>query len=186
MGYWGYLVVARSERPLAELGALAGVLGLKPRVSAGGGWQVWESPGGDGDIGSMNALAQETGAPALFGYVMDSDCVVVEAAGPESGGWSACLARAAMAGYLGADKEGLTLEDYFLEPRDAADRAVAWAKEAGCSVTAGPLLDVLTAELAESPGAERPETQDHDLLAENLFFRFLDLLGVVPCDTPGV
>ncbi|MEU6377749.1 hypothetical protein [Streptomyces sp. NPDC046909] len=166
MGYWGYYVVGRSARPLRELDALAGAEGLSLRAEAPGGWQVWEYPSGDGDVGSMNALAQETGAPALFGYVMDSDCVVVEAAGPESGAWTTCLARTAMAQYIGADKEGLTLEDYFLEPGDAAERAVAWAEEAGCAVEAGAVLEVLTAEA--------------DPLAENLFFRLLDRLAVVP------
>jgi hypothetical protein len=166
MGYWGYFVVGRSERPLGELDALAGAEGLSLRAEAPGGWQVWEYPSGDGDVGSMNSLARETGAPALFGYVMDSDCVVVEAAGPESGAWTTCLARDAMAGYLGADKEGLGLEDYFLEPRDAVERAVAWAEEAGHVVEAGPILDVLTS--------------DADPLAENLFFRMLDRLAVVP------
>ncbi|WP_367321199.1 hypothetical protein [Streptomyces sp. HUAS ZL42] len=166
MGYWGYFVVGRSERPLAELDALAGAGGMTLRASAPGGWQVWEYPTGDGDVGSMNALARETGAPALFGYVMDSDCVVVEAAAPESGAWTTCLARAAMAGYLDAAREGMTLEDYFLDPRDAAGRAVAWAEEAGHAVEAGQLLEVLTA--------------DADPLAENLFFRMLDRLGVVP------
>lgn len=81
-----------------------------------------------------------------------------------------------MAGCLGAHKERLTLEDYFPEPRGAAERADARAAEAGHGVAAGPLLDVLTAGLSQDP----------DPLAENLFFRFLDLLGVVPCDTPGV
>jgi hypothetical protein len=115
----------------------------------------------------MNTLARETGAPALFGYVMDSDCVAVEAAAPESGGWTTCLARTEMAGYLGGgDGDGLAVDDYFLEPADAAARAVAWAAEAGHTVGADPLLDVLTA--------------DPDPLAENLFFRFLDQLGVVP------
>ncbi len=166
MGYWGYFVVGRSERPLAELDALAGAKGMVQRSSADGGWQVWEYPSGDGEVGNMNVLAAETGAPALFGYVMDSDCVVVEAAAPESGAWTTCLARAAMAGYLGAASEGLTIEDYFLEPRDAAGRAVAWAAEAGHDVDTGPLLDVLTS--------------DADPLAENLFFQLLDRLGVVP------
>ncbi|MFD9328819.1 hypothetical protein [Streptomyces sp. NPDC060065] len=166
MGYWGYYVVGRSEQPLAELDALAGAPGMVLQAMAPDGWQVWEYPSGDGDVGSMNRLARETGAPALFGYVMDSDCVVVEAAAPESGAWTTCLARAAMAGYLGASEEGLTVDDYFLEPADAAERAVAWAAEAGHTVVAGPLLDVLTA--------------NPDPLAENLLFRFLDRLGVVP------
>lgn len=164
MGYWGYLVVGRSERPLAEAKALAGAPGLELLKTAPDGWQVWAYRSGEGDVGNMLTLAQETGAPALFGYVMDSDCVVVEAAAPESGAWTTCLARGAMAGYLGED--GLTVDDYFLEPADAAERAVAWAAESGQSVEAGPLRAVLTA--------------DPDPLAENLFYDFLDRLGVVP------
>jgi hypothetical protein len=177
MGYWGYYVVGRSGQPLAELDALGGAKGLTLCATAAGDWQVWayptgapgaETAGGTGDVGNMNALAGETGAPALFGYVMDSDCVVVEAAGPESGAWTTCLARRAMAAYLG-DGEGLTIEDYFLEPRDAAERAVAWAAEAGRAAVAQALVDVLTSE----PGPADP-------LAENILFRLLDRLGVVP------
>ncbi|MEU3740796.1 MULTISPECIES: hypothetical protein [unclassified Streptomyces] len=167
MGYWGYYVVGRSERPLVELAAVAAVRDeLSLLVQRDDGWQVWEVPGGDGarDVGNMNTLALETGSPALFGYVMDSDCVVIEAAAPESGVWTTCLAREAMAGYLGDD--GLALEDYFLEPRDAADRAVTWAAESGRTVAPAPLLDVLNAAAEPS--------------AEELFFRFLDRLGVVP------
>jgi hypothetical protein len=167
MGYWGYYVVGRGTRPLAETDALAGAEGLVRHTGTEGGWQVWEQPG-QGEVGSMNALARETGAPALFGYVMDSACVVVEAAAPESGTWTTCLARAATARLLGVgeDEDGPALEDYFLEPSDAAARAVAWAKEAGCEADEDRLLEVLTAEA--------------DPLAENLFFRLLDRLGVVP------
>ncbi|MFI1567013.1 hypothetical protein ACH4ZX_28870 [Streptomyces sp. NPDC020490] len=170
MGYWGYFVVGRSERPLAELDALAGAEGMVRRGTASGGWQLWEYPNGEGEVGNMNVLARETGAPALFGYVMDSDCVVVEAAAPRSGAWTTCLARAAMAGYLADGRDGLTVEDYFLQPGDAAVRAVAWAAEAGHEVAEEPLLEVLTAD---------PDP-DTDPLAENLFFRLLDRLGVVP------
>ncbi|WP_443334753.1 hypothetical protein [Streptomyces sp. CCNWLW230] len=202
MGYWGYFVVGRADRPLAELDALPGAADMTLRLSAPDGWQVWEFPGGDGDVGNMNDLAGQTGAPALFGYVMDSDCVVVEAAAPESGAWTTCLARSAMAGYLGAEKEGLTLEDYFLEPRDAAERAVAWAAEAGRTASAGELAEVLSADPGADPGAGRgsgpgadpdagvdpddgssPEADavaEAGPVAENLFFRFLDRLGVVP------
>lgn len=154
MGYWGYFVVGRGE-----LGEPAE--GLREHTVAPDGWRVWEYPSTDGDVGSMNALARQTGAPALFGYVMDSSCVVVEAAGPRSGAWAACLGRTALAGYLGE-----ALEDYFLDPRDAADRAVAWAAEAGRTADADALLEVFTADPAP--------------LAENLFFQLLDRLGVVP------
>ncbi|MFI8949351.1 hypothetical protein ACIGO6_22865 [Streptomyces sp. NPDC053750] len=186
MGYWGYFVVGRAERPLAELDALSGATDMTLHLSAPDGWQVWEFPGGDGDVGNMNDLAGQTGAPALFGYVMDSDCVVVEAAAPESGAWTTCLARTAMAGYLGAEKEGLTLEDYFLEPRDAAERAVAWAAEAGRTASAGELAEVLSADpgagsgSGSGSGSEEDADADSGSVAENLFFRFLDRLGVVP------
>ncbi len=166
MGYWGYFVVGRAERPLAGLDALAGAGGdLTLRSEAPDGWQVWELPGREGELGSMNELAEETGAPALFGYVMDGECVAVEAASPESGVWTACLGREAMAGYLDGRQE-LTVEDCFLEPADAAERAVFWAEEAGRTVAAEDVLEVLTAD----PGP----------MAENLFFRLLDRLRVVP------
>ncbi|MDL5203409.1 hypothetical protein [Streptomyces sp. ALI-76-A] len=197
MGYWGYFVVGRAERPLAELDALADAEGMTLRVSAPGGWQVWEYPSRDGAVGNMNALAAETGAPALFGYVMDSASAVVEAAGPQSGAWTACLGRAAMAAHLGIGAEGgpgeggdsgggedpadggddgPVLEDYFLEPRDAAEWAVAWAAEAGHTVAVEPLLEVLSAQTETGAAASEAAGQ----LAENLFFRLLDRLGVVP------
>ncbi|WP_320775208.1 hypothetical protein [Streptomyces sp. CRN 30] len=170
MGYWGYLVVGRAERPLAELDALPGAEdGMTLLASAPDGWQVWEYPGGSTDVGSMNDLAGQTGAPALFGYVMDSACVVLEAAAPGSGAWTTCLAREAMAGYLDAGSDGLTLEDYFLEPPDAAGRAVAWAAEAGRAASEAELLDILTATPDASNGG-----------AEYLFRRLLDRLGVMP------
>jgi hypothetical protein len=166
MGYWGYYVVARSGQPLDKCEALSGVREeltlLEERAD---GWQVWECPGGGEqarDVGSMNALAAETGAPALFAYVMDSACAVVEAAGPESGAWTACLGRAAMTGYIGGDERAL--EDYFLTPGDAAERAVGWAGECGREVPLEPIDEVLRA-------AAQPS-------AEELFFRFLDRLGV--------
>jgi hypothetical protein len=167
MGYWGYYVVGRSESPLAELDALAEAKGLTLHERADDGWQVWEYPieDGTGDVGNMSHLAEETGAPALFGYVMDSACVIVEAAAPESASWTGCLARDAMAGYVGGAENGLTVEDYFLEPRDAAERAVAWAAAAGRTAEEEQLLEVFTA--------------DADPSAEMLFFQFLDRLGVM-------
>ncbi|MER6695255.1 hypothetical protein [Streptomyces minutiscleroticus] len=168
MGFWGYYVVGRSEKPLAGLAALADVQGMTLHEMTSEGWQVWQYPSKDGagDVGDMAGLAAETGAPALFGYVMGGDCVVVEAAAPRGGAWTTCLARGAMAGHLGSGGDGPSVDDYFLEPRDAVARALAWAEEAGRTVAERPLLEVLSAE--DEPSAEM------------LFFRFLDRLGVVP------
>lgn len=179
MGYWGYYVVARSERPLGELTALSSVREvLQPLDRRRDGWQVWECPSPPGqqpqpEMGDMNSLARETGRPALFGYVMDSTCVVMEAAAPDSGTWTACLGREAIAARLGLGdpaaghgSDGLTVDDYFLPPEEAADRAVGWSVEAGAQAVRARLLGLLRHE---------PEAS-----AEHSFFRFLDRLGVMP------
>ncbi|NBE52694.1 hypothetical protein [Streptomyces boluensis] len=162
MGFWGYYVVGHGSRPLAELDALSGVRdGLALHERRADGWQIWET--GVPDVGSMAKLAEDSGAPALFGFVMDSACVAVEAAGPVSGAWNACLARDAMAGFLAAD--GKEPDDLFLPPQDAAERAAAWAEEAGRTPAAvNDLVSVLRAPAEPS--------------AELLFFRFLERLGL--------
>ncbi|MFI0979867.1 hypothetical protein ACH4SP_23050 [Streptomyces sp. NPDC021093] len=166
MGFWGYFVVGKNTGPLSELEALAEVRDdLALYDERAGGWQVWERPS-EPEVGDMGALARgvcrDTGAPALFAFVMGSDCVVVEAAAPEGGSWFACLGREAMAGYLQAD--GLLLEDLFLSAEDAAEKAVSWAAEAGRTVELEPLVTVLKAEA--------------DPVAEELFAYFLDVLGL--------
>ncbi|MHC0431182.1 hypothetical protein ACX6XY_13460 [Streptomyces sp. O3] len=161
MGFWGYYVVGRGERPLAELAALSSVReGLTLHERRADRWQIWEAA--VPEVGSMSALARETGEPALFGFVMDSRCVAVEAAAPGSGTWNACLARDAMAGFLRAD--GKEPDDLFLPAGDAAERAAAWAADAGYEATVAELADVLTAPAEPS--------------AELLFFRFLERLGL--------
>ena len=104
-----------------------------------------------------------------YGGFKGGDCVVVEAAGPESGAWATCLARRAMARYLGDGGDGRSIDDCFPRPRDAAERVVAWAAEAGRIALEQPLVEVLASE----PGPADP-------LAENSLFRLLDRLGVVP------
>ncbi|WUX71886.1 hypothetical protein OG627_12105 [Streptomyces sp. NBC_01429] len=163
MGFWGYLVVGRSEQPLAELPALAA---LRDRLTfheqRPGGWQVWRHPG-EPDIGDMGALARAVGSPVLSGFVMGGECVAVEGAAPRGGSWYACLGREPMARHLAVS--GMVLEELFLPVEDAARRAVEWAVEAGGTVDPKPLLDVLH--------APRPESG-----AEELFSRLLDGLGI--------
>ncbi|AXG82810.1 hypothetical protein DVK44_21820 [Streptomyces paludis] len=164
-GFWGYFLAGRSDRPLAELPALAAVRDeLTCHERRPDGWQVWRRTG-EPDIGGMGALARAMGSPVVFGFIMGGECVAVEAAAPVSGSWYACLAREPMVQHLAAS--GLVLEEVFLPAEDAARRAVDWAVEAGATVEPGPLLDVLHLARPE-PGADATE----------LFFRLLDGLGV--------
>ncbi|MFQ6200757.1 hypothetical protein ACLMMR_42655, partial [Streptomyces sp. NPDC000405] len=60
MGYWGYFVVGRAERPLAELDALAGAEGLIRRAAGPAGRPVWEYPGADRKSTSQNTRHPES------------------------------------------------------------------------------------------------------------------------------
>ncbi|WP_031096611.1 hypothetical protein [Streptomyces sp. NRRL S-15] len=163
MGFWGCYLVGRSGEPLIGHPALRDSRErLTLREYRADGWQVWSHPT-EPPLGSMTALAGAARAPVLLGFVMDGACVAVEAAAPHSGSWYACLGRAPMAALL--DRGGATVEDLFLPPEDAAARAVRWAAETGQDVREGPLLELLR--------IEQPEWS-----AEELFFAFLDRMGV--------
>ncbi|MFD5872488.1 hypothetical protein [Streptomyces sp. NPDC060322] len=163
MGFWGCYLVGRSGEPLIGHPALRDARErLTLREYRADGWQVWSHPT-EPSLGSMTALADAARAPVLLGFVMDGACVAVEAAAPHSGSWYACLGRAPMAERMGRD--GATLEDFFLPPEDAAARAVEWAAETGRGVLEGPLLELLRIEWPEWS-------------AEELFFAFLDRLGI--------
>ena len=170
MGLWGSFILGRADRPLLALHALEQYGGrLKRCEERQGGWQVWLLSGEpvlDDPKPLLADLTKETGAPALTGFVMDSDCVAVEALGRTGGLWRACLDRESMAAYLAED--GQQVDDWFLQPGDAAARAVGWAAEAGYAVAVEPLLEVLKDEA--------------DPFAEDLFFEFLTRLGLAALD----
>jgi hypothetical protein len=165
MGYWGYFAVAESASPLGGLACTRAIPGLTLNRRLSGDWQVWEHPA-EPDIEADDlalALSEETGKPALVGFVMDSDCVVIEAADSSNGAWTACLSPKAMAGYLAED--GQQLEDWMLTPDQAAAHAVTWARLTGRVVATAPLAEVFQKE--------------SDPFAEDLFFTLLGSLSLV-------
>ncbi|MFI9305262.1 hypothetical protein [Streptomyces triculaminicus] len=168
MGFWGYLLLGRGgDRALAECPVLAASREhLIPAGTFAGGWQLWRHPGPPEPAGVdalVRALADETGAPALAAYVMESDCAVVGGAHPGGASWSACLGRTPLARYM-ADTE-LGLDELFPTPEAAAADCAAWAAEAGHAADAAELAGVLAA--------------DPDPLVENLFHELLARLGMV-------
>ena len=74
MGYWGYFVVGRSERPLDGLDALVGVEGLVLRESAPDGWQVWEYASGEGEVNEV----VKTTSPANVNRAWENWCRSVD------------------------------------------------------------------------------------------------------------
>ncbi|KNE83768.1 MULTISPECIES: hypothetical protein [Streptomyces] len=166
MGFWGYLVVGRSDRELAECSTLApGRERLELAETFADGWQLWQHPSepGLGDLDDVaGALARETGAPTLLAYVMDGDCAVLEGAGPVRGSWTACLGRTALARHVGENE--IVLDDVFPSPAGAAAHAAGWAAAAGRTVDSRRLADVLSA--------------DPDPDVEKLFHEVLQKLGI--------
>lgn len=166
MGFWGAYVVCRSETPLDDLQAVIERHdGVDEHEHRPGGWQIGRYPGpelADESPAMLAELAEEAGAPALTGFVLDSDTVFVEGCSSTGGHWRACLAREAAEGYCEDDDEDFDAE--FPLPEPAAQAAATWAREAGLTPDPSGLL----ATFAE---------EDSDF-AEELFFRLLDQLGI--------
>ncbi|MFI9204728.1 hypothetical protein [Streptomyces sp. NPDC053048] len=179
MGFWGYLLVGRGgDRALAECPVLASDRGcpgpdrtVRTVRTFAGGWRLWTHPGPPEPAGVdalVRALADETGAPALAAYVMESDCAVIGGThrpgdDADDAGWSACLGRTPLARYM-ADTE-LGLDELFPTPEAAAAHCAAWAAAAGHAADADELAGVLAA--------------DPEPLVENLFHELLARLGMV-------
>ncbi|GAA4566316.1 hypothetical protein [Planotetraspora kaengkrachanensis] len=166
MGFWGSIVVARLDVPLTGLRALKGYDGhAKELERSADGWRIWELSVDDSlpdpeDL--VVGVSEETGAPALVGFVMDSDCVAVAAFSRSARSWSACLAPNSMAAYLRPDD--LKLSDLFLPPEEAAVLAVRWAADAGYRVSPVPIVELLNREGAP--------------YAEHLFAEFIERVGI--------
>jgi hypothetical protein len=165
MGFWGSLVLCRPSGDLSEVEAI---------VSRDESVSEVAQPGGDWRIGQcedtaliedaeafLRELVAESGAPAVLGYVLDSDCVDLVAMGAISGVWRSCLNREAMR----AHDEDYLLDESILHAEAAAERATQWAAEAGLQPNLPALLSVFS------------RTGDI-LFAESLFFELVDALGI--------
>ena len=172
MGFWGSLVLCRPGGEFGELDAIASRDESVTEVGRpGGDWRIGQGEDAtliDDAEAFLQDLVGESGAPALLGYVVDSDCVDVVALGTASGLWRSCLDRAAMQAYA----EDGPLDDSILVPDAAAERAAAWAAEAGLQPDLVALRSVFS------------RTGD-ELLAEALFFQLVDALGVAGASAPA-
>ena len=167
MGLWGSFVVGRAAVPLPELTAVAERSeGIEDHQSYADGWQVGQYPGPElahDAAALLTEVAAETGAPALTGFVLDSDTIVVEGYSEPHGYWRACLVRHAMQGYC--EDDGEDFDAVYPTPEQATGAALRWAGDAG---------------LTPDPDAVREtfQVEQVDLFAEGLFFELLHALGI--------
>ena len=200
MGYWGTFIVARSDQPVMQLDGLKAAADMVSWQRAGGdGWQVaqihrgpdgWDSPALPAEWERLLAsVVEQTGHPVLAAVVLDSDGAQLIGYAPGTGRWGGWLMLDRIVAYLDPaalpyvyeDENGETQVDegedyqrrfrvarerlYQVGPpaRIAAQLAVRWAGEAGYS----PGVEAVAAVLA-----------GHEVFAEDLFFRLLDVLGL--------
>ncbi|MEU1459933.1 hypothetical protein ABZ467_04420 [Streptomyces sp. NPDC005727] len=126
-------------------------------------WRLWSLEGETSlDEENLVELVDVTGHPVLAGFVMDSDCVVLEGRTRDQETWRACLDRTAMSAYMAEADQ--FVDDWFLSPEEAAERAVAWARAADLTPAPKAIVEVLS--------------KRSDPFVEDLFQELLDSLGI--------
>ncbi|MER5641105.1 hypothetical protein ABT095_29665 [Kitasatospora sp. NPDC002227] len=142
MGFTGSFFVARSARPLVELPAVVAADGEPYAWWRDGEWQmlqVWPM----GDPG--DSIVRDTGAPVLAAHVMDGDFAAVEARSPGGMSWK-CALRPQSA------REYDFPEEWIGDPREVAEVAAAWAREAGRKPDPEAVVGVLTSDTWPAEG----------------------------------
>ncbi|GAA2525861.1 hypothetical protein [Winogradskya humida] len=158
MGYTGRILVARTGKPFEDGNLLGGGNlfeggSLLDEIDLGSGWR-WAQLDGDAR-GALAALVAETGMPALWAYVMDSDVADVEALSPSGGGWHTYL-HPDTAAEFGAPELDQSADEVLM-------RALAWSAEAG---------------LVPDPEAVRALLTAHNTFAEETLGELLAALGI--------
>ncbi|XVU28393.1 hypothetical protein ACQPZJ_15515 [Actinoplanes sp. CA-054009] len=148
MGFSGRIVVARTGGPYA-----AGSVPVLWEEERGDGWW-WIQLDGD-EPGALGRVVAETGVPALWAYVMDSDVADVEGLTPGGLRWRTYL-HADVAERFGAPPLEQTAGEMLAA-------ALEWAAQAG-----------LTAD----PAAAREALDAHEIEVEETLGALVTALGV--------
>jgi hypothetical protein len=141
MGYWGYLLVARSQRSLSRLSEVRVFGQPEQEQDLVGDWKLLRVAGNEPpDLHTaLEPIVAATGAPALLAFVLDSDCAVIRGRGPAGAQWGTVLNRELALSYDGV-----------LEAYDTPDHGLAgamrWAGEAGLRLPESAVNDALHAK----------------------------------------
>jgi hypothetical protein len=150
MGYWGHLVLVRSDAKPFAFGP-----DPDPVADLGQGWRVYRVDGESDDLpGAVRVLAQRIGAPALAAYILDSDCAALSAATPAGEAWSTMLNPDLVAEEYGASRP---------DPDADLRAALRWAAAAGLTADEQVVRDALAGSAT---------------FVEDLFFDLLAGLGL--------
>jgi hypothetical protein len=199
MGYWGTLITVRSgEEMPAVLRDRHAHIRQHDGARRGAGWLVYDVSGnvlGD-DETLLRNLSADSAAPVVAAYIADSDYGQLIAASPSGERWGAWLApRTAYAferdhhrmdgtsRHVARRRALGTIASFGSPPAEAARYAVRWAAEAGYSVPARPIRQLL--RTARPPGfaASLWLPWKRYVFAEDIYFDLLDCLGLPQVNT---
>jgi hypothetical protein len=193
MGYWGTLIAActNGQVPglLRDLGA---EISEHQHARRGDGWQVFSVPDNlVADDGVLSHLALESGTPLLAAYFADSDYGWLVGVSPTKETWQAWLDpktafvferdHQVMQGMPKSEanrRARQMIRKFGLGPTEAAECAVQWAAEAGYTVSARPIRQILSCRRPPGLGAVVRLPWLRYAFAEDSFFALLDNLGV--------
>lgn len=87
MGFWGVVLVARTDVPLTALRSVQALRGDHDDDAAGSdGWRILQVHSPEhADEAGFRAIADEVGGPVLAAYVLDSDTAAVHLLSPRPG-----------------------------------------------------------------------------------------------------
>ncbi len=173
MGYWGVFTLARTSEPIDEQEVIAEVSDGAASCEQRGPWQVsefWEEDVYSAADVVLSQLVATTDAPALVGFVLDSDCVWVDGLAPAGQRFRVCIARDATQSYL--DEHDQDIDQTFLDPEAATQAAVHWSAAAGLTPTTEVLTELFTRDELDVG------------VGQGAWFTLMEALGVPGASTP--
>lgn len=200
MGFSGYLVFGRSERPLVEAPVFRalheevrdGIDAWWPRP---GGWQTLQLDYGLWKAADLAALVEWTGAAACCASVYDSDTALINGLGTDGRQWDAYLHLELLA----AGEAGNLWEE---EPESMGDMSIWVTTPAYAAATRRKLAELEATVPADAraalawaanagfPGKADPASieavlRSHEVFVEESFTALLDRLGFPEAAEPA-
>lgn len=151
MGFTGSLILARTPQPLTDLGLLTGLDGELVGRRADH-WQLAVTDRAQGTPGWAAAFVDATAAPVLIADVSDSDTALLVADSPGGHRWSALLNALVDSGPWATTTPATACSDAVAA---VAEVVVAWAAEAGQTVTAEAVTEALSVADRDNRAADQ-------------------------------
>jgi hypothetical protein len=193
MGYWGTLIAVRGDQTPSVLRDVDASVRSHDGAVRGDGWRVYDVP--DNVLGQgldlLLDLVAASSSPVIAAYIADSDYGQVVAATPSGDRWGVWLDRGTayaferdhhvmtgMARAAARQRARETIAAFGCPPAEAVRHAVNWAAEAGYTVRAGPIGQILRTARRPVLAARLRLPSTRYVFAEEAYFDLLDRLGL--------